>query len=1140
MKKILLITFVIFSQLAFGQGNSPQYNSTTKTTTQSTGVVPKAKVWSATDSMNTKSPIYKFETGRVKFKNLATSTDTATYNRVLVLSGDSLRQMSRSYFGGGGGSAAIDTTKVGRIEQGRGTAPIFMYFNGVAWVRNDTSYVAQTGNTKLTGNLKRLGSAFRVGLRSDYSYIDFGDYNTQIATLGGVSAANIQIGSGVTSSVSLNVGSGSVSFTVNSDSPARLNGQYYTNDLVYRTNDSLRCIQLKDAQERFAPIGSGAGSINSVYSANSDILVDSSITGKRKLTLNNSLTSGYIKIGDGTNTAFPRTLSGDVTISNTGVTSYNGVVPSSKGGAGAVNGILKANGSGVVSAATAGTDYVAVFSQYKVAYVDTLGDNATAIVGRIDRKFATIDAALIALPSSGGIVEIGVGTFQSPSSANLKSNIWLKGSQRPDFNWTVTPSTTGQTRTAPTKLIGGTILQNALINAVQNINVRITDLGVDVGSAWCTASNGGVAKDGIVFSRGNSVPNVTTPVTNVQIENVTVLGQSASSLFHDILFDNGYDIFVQNVRTCFNVHGIVIKGSVGNVNNVECFGHQYDGIIVKSNDYAYARAVNLSNIYIGSVGSYDGAGIHLQNGETGADAVFYGVNISNFFIDRTTRGITIQNEGVDNVNINNGTIWFPQTHGIYSPTGASFYNSIVSNVIVRGSAAVGLLINNAFNTTIADVVVTGSGTTGCDLSGNGKLVCSNLIETSSSGTGIAYGSNVYAYNVQSSSSTGVPTKINIEGSVGSSVGNTAIDLGGSSPYFNFRKSISMASYYNNAYKNTTAGSVVNPALLSFKGTANSDLNVYGAAISTQGAYTFLRSNATDLINVASIGVESYNTSANLEAAGIIFNTKTGATAATEKMRISDVGNVGIGTTVPTSKLHVSTNGQTLSSVFTPSSVVLPISYSSSKILLSRIIVSNDTSGRRGLHYIMKTRGSNTTPTSVANGELLGDYRIGGFDGTTLIDGAGMSGVVDNTVSTGVMPTAILFSTTTTNTLGERMRITSTGNVGIGTSSPTSTLNVSGSFALAYVAKTGTYTATANDYLVDCTSGTFTVTLPTAVGITGRVYEIVNSGAGTITVATTSSQTFVNVTATPTTLSLITALAKSVRVMSNGANWIQLN
>lgn len=115
-----------------------------------------------------------------------------------------------------------------------------------------------------------------------------------------------------------------------------------------------------------------------------------------------------------------------------------------------------------------------------------------------------------------------------------------------------------------------------------------------------------------------------------------------------------------------------------------------------------------------------------------------------------------------------------------------------------------------------------------------------------------------------------------------------------------------------------------------------------------------------------------------------------------------------------------------------------------------------------------------------------------------------------------------------------------GRVGIATASSHSTLHVNGSFAKGYVAKTGAYTATINDSIIDCTSGTFTVTLPTAVGISGRVYEVTNSGAGTITVGTTSSQTFVNVAATPTTLTVATSLGKSVRVMSNGANWIQLN
>lgn len=49
-------------------------------------------------------------------------------------------------------------------------------------------------------------------------------------------------------------------------------------------------------------------------------------------------------------------LTGDV-ISTGLATTYNNVVPSTKGGAGSINAILKANGSGVVSGATGGTDY---------------------------------------------------------------------------------------------------------------------------------------------------------------------------------------------------------------------------------------------------------------------------------------------------------------------------------------------------------------------------------------------------------------------------------------------------------------------------------------------------------------------------------------------------------------------------------------------------------------------------------------------------------------------------------------------------------------------------------------------------------------------------------------------------------------
>lgn len=84
---------------------------------------------------------------------------------------------------------------------------------------------------------------------------------------------------------------------------------------------------------------------------------------------------------------------------------------------------------------------------------------------------------------------------------------------------------------------------------------------------------------------------------------------------------------------------------------------------------------------------------------------------------------------------------------------------------------------------------------------------------------------------------------------------------------------------------------------------------------------------------------------------------------------------------------------------------------------------------------------------------------------------------------------------------------------------------------AYVAVTATYAILTTDFLVDCTANTFTVTLPTAVGVTGRIYDIKNSGTGVITVATTGGQT-IDGSAT----ALLQVQNVSITVMSDGANW----
>jgi hypothetical protein len=75
-----------------------------------------------------------------------------------------------------------------------------------------------------------------------------------------------------------------------------------------------------------------------------------------------------------------------------------------------------------------------------------------------------------------------------------------------------------------------------------------------------------------------------------------------------------------------------------------------------------------------------------------------------------------------------------------------------------------------------------------------------------------------------------------------------------------------------------------------------------------------------------------------------------------------------------------------------------------------------------------------------------------------------------------------------------------------------------------------YTLTSSDYLVDC-DGSITITLPTAVGIEGKIYIIKNSGSTNVIVDTTSSETIdgdSTYTLTPNS---------AIQLQSNGSDWI---
>ena len=75
---------------------------------------------------------------------------------------------------------------------------------------------------------------------------------------------------------------------------------------------------------------------------------------------------------------------------------------------------------------------------------------------------------------------------------------------------------------------------------------------------------------------------------------------------------------------------------------------------------------------------------------------------------------------------------------------------------------------------------------------------------------------------------------------------------------------------------------------------------------------------------------------------------------------------------------------------------------------------------------------------------------------------------------------------------EGARLHTNNNFGIGTATPQSNLQVNGSIAATSTVVTATYTVKATDYLILCNAaaGGFTITLPTALTATSRIYKFV--------------------------------------------------
>lgn len=112
--------------------------------------------------------------------------------------------------------------------------------------------------------------------------------------------------------------------------------------------------------------------------------------------------------------------------------------------------------------------------------------------------------------------------------------------------------------------------------------------------------------------------------------------------------------------------------------------------------------------------------------------------------------------------------------------------------------------------------------------------------------------------------------------------------------------------------------------------------------------------------------------------------------------------------------------------------------------------------------------------------------------------------------------------------------TSFSQVGVGTTTPNSTLDVRGSISASYRSFAGNTSAAITDNtLVFTGNSAATLTLPDATTMGGRYYWIksASSNSSVLTIATTSSQTIDGAASW-----LVDAQNKVVRIVSNGSNW----